>query len=78
MASPSYHLEYLEKMAGVVIPGLEIPCGTLLVYEVDADLRPIPKESSSRLRAIPSVPSKYLESMADDVIPGLECRVALH
>ena len=44
-------------MAGVVIPDLEIPSGTPLVYEVDADLRPIPKEFSPRLMEIPSVPS---------------------
>ena len=51
------HLEYWEKVAGEVILGLEIPSGTPLVYEVDADLKPIPNEFSSRLMAIPSVPS---------------------
>ena len=40
-----------------VIPDLEIPRGTPVVYELDADLKPIPNEFSSRLMAIPSVPS---------------------
>ena len=50
-------MKYLEDIADDVIPGLEIPIGTPLVYELDADLKPIPNESSSRLMAIPSVPS---------------------
>ena len=41
----------------IVIPGLEIPGATPLVYGLDADLKPIPNKFSSRLMAIPSVPS---------------------
>ena len=44
MASTSLHLEYLEEMAGVVISGLEIPSGISWVYELDADLEPLPDE----------------------------------
>ena len=40
-----------------VIPGLEMPSGTPLIYEIDADLEPIPNDFSSRLMEIPSVPS---------------------
>ena len=59
-------------MAGVVIPDLEIPSGTPLVYEVDADLRPIPKKFFAAAhgnsdRAIMT----YREDMAEEIIPGL-------
>ena len=50
-------VEYLEDIAGDVIPGLEIPVATSLVYGLGTDLKPIPNEFSSRLMAIPSVPS---------------------
>ena len=48
---------YLDSIASDVIIDLEIPSGTLLVFEPDTDLEPIPNESSSRLMAIASVPS---------------------
>ena len=50
-------VKYLEGMADDVIPGLEMPSGTPLMYEVDADLKANPNEFSSRLMAIPSAPS---------------------
>ena len=50
-------MKYVEDIADDVIPGLEIPGGTPLVYELDADLKQIPNEFSSRLMAVPSVPS---------------------
>jgi len=37
-------VKYLEGIPDDVIPGLEIPTGTPLVYELDADLKPIPSE----------------------------------
>merc|ERR1739848_857353 len=37
-------VKYLEGIADDVIPGLEIPTGTPLVYNLDADLKPIPSE----------------------------------
>jgi len=37
-------VKYLEGIPDDVIPGLEIPTGTPLVYELDADLKPIPQE----------------------------------
>ena len=46
----------MEDIADDVIPGVEIPSDTPLVYELDAGLKPTPNESSSRLMAIPSVP----------------------
>ena len=46
----------LEDIADDVIPGLEIPRYSM-VYELDADPKPIPNEFSSRLMAIPSVTS---------------------
>ena len=56
-ASPSVPSGGLGEYGRVVIPDMEIPSGTPLVYEVDSDLRPIPKEFSPRLIEIPSVPS---------------------
>ena len=50
-------LKYLKDIAGDVIPGLEIQVAIPLVYGLDAGLKPIPNEYSSRLMAIPSVPS---------------------
>ena len=47
-----------------------------LVYELDADLKPIPNKFSSRLMAIPSVPSKGRGDIAGDVIPGRKIPVA--
>ena len=51
----------MEDIGHDVIHGLKIPIGTLSVYVLDANLKPIPKpipnEASSRLVAIPSVPS---------------------
>merc|ERR1711904_151025 len=37
-------VKYLEDIPDDVIPGLEIPTGTPLVYELDADLKPIPTD----------------------------------
>merc|ERR1712170_297121 len=37
-------VKYLEGIADDVIPGLEIPTGTPLVYELDADLKPLSQE----------------------------------
>merc|ERR1712203_1152614 len=34
-------VKYIEGIPDDVIPGLEIPTGTPLVYELDADLKPI-------------------------------------
>merc|ERR1712117_353841 len=34
-------LKYIEDIPDDVIPGLEIPTGTPLVYDLDADLKPI-------------------------------------
>merc|ERR1712176_998638 len=39
-------VKYLEGIPDEVIPGLEIPTGTPLVYELDADLKPIPNEAA--------------------------------
>ena len=50
-------MRYLEDTIGDVIPDLEIPRGTPVVYELDADLKPIMNEFLSRLMAVPSVPS---------------------
>jgi len=37
-------VKMLEGISDDVIPGLEIPTGTPLVYQLDADLRPIPTD----------------------------------
>jgi 2,3-bisphosphoglycerate-dependent phosphoglycerate mutase len=37
-------VKYIEDIPEDVIPGLEIPTGTPLVYELDADLKPIPTD----------------------------------
>merc|ERR1712232_42204 len=37
-------VKYLEGIPDDVIPGLEIPTGTPLVYELDKELKPIPNE----------------------------------
>merc|ERR1712087_942546 len=34
-------VKYIEGIADDVIPGLEIPTGTPLVYQFDADMKPI-------------------------------------
>merc|ERR1712087_384003 len=39
-------VKYLEGIPDDVIPGLEIPTGTPLVYELDADLKPLPNEAA--------------------------------
>merc|ERR1739844_253931 len=49
-------VKYLEGIPDDVIPGLEIPTGTPLVYELDADLKPIPNE----LAVAPLTAGKYL------------------
>ena len=49
-------MKYVEGIAIDVVPGLEIPIGTPLVYELEADLKPFPNDFSSRLMAVPSVP----------------------
>ena len=38
-------MKYLEDIAVDVILGMEIPNGTRLAYELDADLKPIPNDS---------------------------------
>jgi 2,3-bisphosphoglycerate-dependent phosphoglycerate mutase len=37
-------VKYIEGIADDVIPGLEIPTGTPLVYELDKDLKPLPSD----------------------------------
>lgn len=37
-------VKYIEGIADDVIPGLEIPTGTPLVYQFDKDLKPIPQD----------------------------------
>merc|ERR1712203_111375 len=37
-------LKMIEGIPDDVIPGLEIPTGTPLVYELDADLKPMPTD----------------------------------
>jgi len=37
-------VKFIEGIEDDVIPGLEIPTGTPLVYELDADLKPLPSE----------------------------------
>merc|ERR1711877_65448 len=39
-------VKYIEGIPDDVIPGLEIPTGTPLVYELDADLKPIKNEAA--------------------------------
>merc|ERR1711933_595135 len=39
-------VKYLENIPDDVIPGLEIPTGTPLVYKLDAELKPIPDENA--------------------------------
>jgi len=39
-------VKYLEDIPDDVIPGLEIPTGTPLVYELDADLKPKPTDQA--------------------------------
>ena len=39
-------MKHVEDIADNVIPGIEIPSGTPLVYELDADLKPIPNDCS--------------------------------
>ena len=70
-ASPPVPSGGLGEDGRVVIPDVEIPSGTTLVYEVDADLRPIPKElfaaaHGDSIRAIMT----YREDMAWEIIPG--------
>merc|ERR1712012_821969 len=49
-------VKYLENIPDDVIPGLEIPTGTPLVYELDAELKPIPNE----LAVAPLTAGRYL------------------
>merc|ERR1712086_481865 len=49
-------VKYLEDIADDVIPGLEIPTGTPLVYELDKDLKPI----ASALAVAPLTSGRYL------------------
>ena len=49
-------IKYFEGIASEVIPGLEIPIGTPLGYELDADFKPFANECLSRLMAIASMP----------------------
>ena len=50
-------MKYWEDIVVDVFPGLEIPIGTPLVYELKADLKPFPNEFSTQIMAIPSAPS---------------------
>jgi len=49
-------VKYLEGIPDDVIPGLEIPTGTPLVYELDANLKPI----ASDLAVAPLTAGRYL------------------
>merc|ERR1712039_1076177 len=51
-------VKYIESIPNDVIPGLEIPTGTPLVYELDVDMNPIPQEL-----AVP--PLKYGRYLGD-------------
>merc|ERR1711976_550354 len=53
-------VKYLEGIADDVIPGLEIPTGTPLVYELDADLKPIPNAQA----VAPLTAGRYLGDAA--------------
>ena len=58
-------------MASVVIPGLEIPSGTPLVYEVEVDLKPFQMIFvAAHGKSI--LPSGVLGKYGRKVIPGLE------
>ena len=39
-------VKFIEDISDDVIPGLEIPTGTPLVYELDADLKPIASDQA--------------------------------
>ena len=60
-------------IAGDVIPDLEIPRGTPLVYGLEADFKPIPNEffDAAHGNSIHTI-VRYLEDIAGDVILGLE------
>merc|ERR1712190_271469 len=49
-------VKYIESIPNDVIPGLEIPTGTPLVYDLDADLNPI----ASDLAMAPLKYGRYL------------------
>merc|ERR1712151_1288488 len=49
-------VKYIEDIPDDVIPGLEIPTGTPLVYELDSDLKPI----ASDLAIAPLKYGRYL------------------
>jgi len=49
-------VKFLEGISDDVIPGLEIPTGTPLVYELDKDLKPI----ASALAVAPLTSGRYL------------------
>merc|ERR1712186_62630 len=49
-------VKYIEDIPDDVIPGLEIPTGTPLVYELDKDLKPLPNEEAVE----PLTAGKYL------------------
>merc|ERR1719384_1309822 len=49
-------VKYLENIPDDVIPGLEIPTGTPLVYELDKDLKPMP----NALAVEPLTAGRYL------------------
>merc|ERR1712045_8301 len=51
-------VKYIEDIPDDVIPGLEIPTGTPLVYALDKDLKPIPSDL-----AVP--PLKYGRYLGD-------------
>ena len=66
-------MRYLEDTADDVIPDLEIPRSTPVVYKLDADLKPNPNEFfvTAHGKSIHAI-VKYVEDIADDVILGLE------
>ena len=51
MVFPSVPLEVLGRVAGHVIPDREIPIGTPLAYELDADLKLVAESFSSQPRS---------------------------
>ena len=59
-------------MASEVIPGLEIPIGTPLGYELYADLKPFPMDFITACGLSIRAFVTYREDIAEDVIPGLE------
>ena len=69
-------MRYLEDTIGDVIPDLEIPRGTPVVYELNADLKTIADKFSQRLMAIPrAMLSRRFGSSARGTSFGRPCLV---